>query len=88
MIKLGMVVGTPGALAELENEGIAPQQILVRHMAGNWGDVSADDREANDRAVKMGDRILSAFILPFGVKVWVVTEWDRSATTVLLPVEY
>ena len=56
-------------------------------MAGDRGDVDADDRRANDRAVRAGDRVLSAYQTAVG-RVWLITEWDRSATTLLLPEEY
>ena len=87
-IELGTVVGTPGALAELERAGVPPQQILDRHASGDWGDVRSEDRAASDLAVLTGERLFSSYRLPTGVRVWVLTEWDRSATTVLLPEEY
>ena len=62
--------------------------LFDRHQAGDWGEVSQGDRALNDSALQDGDRLLSAYILPNGVKVWVITEWDRSVTTILLPDEY
>jgi len=60
---------------------------LGRHVRGDWGDVDAEDRAANDRALREGTRVLSSYRAG-GVKFWVITEADRSATTVLLPSEY
>ena len=62
--------------------------LLARHVSGDWGDLCADDKQANDDAIVSGDRILSAYILSTGVKVWIITESNRQATTVLLPDEY
>lgn len=87
-LPLGQLVGTPGALDALEEAGVEPAKLLARHQRGDWGDLEEEDKRLNDAAVKEGDRILSAYILPTGVKVWIITEWDRSATTLLLPSEY
>ena len=61
---------------------------VAQHSSGNWGDVCSEDKQANDEALKSGGRILSAFSSDDGVKFWVITEADRSATTLLLPSEY
>jgi hypothetical protein len=82
---LGRLVATPGALAALD-----PAQLLTvigRHAAGDWGDLDREDRAANDAALRHGTRLLSAYALD-GARVWIITEADRSATTVLLPEEY
>ena len=81
--RLGRTVATPGALAL----GVDLGALLRRHHAGDWGDVCADDAEANDYALAGGARLLSAYETPAG-RVWVITEADRSATTALLPSEY
>jgi hypothetical protein len=60
----------------------------VRHARGDWGDVDAHDKRANDAAVKQGTRIVSAYVLDDGTRVWIITEADRSSTTILLPEEY
>ena len=92
--RLGRVVATPGALAALEEAGQAPEQFLTRHQAGDWGDLEGEDRRANDLAIAHEDdpdrrqRVLSSYRTRCGVKVWVITEWDRSVTTLLLPEEY
>lgn len=62
--------------------------LLLRHQTGDWGDMDASDKAANDRALKTGERIFSAYHLKDGTRVWVITEWDRSYTTILLPEEY
>jgi len=83
---LGRIVGTPGVLQQIpESEMWAAIQ---RHAFQDWGDVCEDDRLANDEALKKGDRLLSVYHSSEGTKFWVITEWDRSATTVLLPEEY
>lgn len=89
-IELGAVVATPGALEAFQRVGPRIGAILLRrHLTGDWGDLSQDDREANDRAATLGDeRILSAYKLEDGAKIWIITEADRSVTTFLLPEEY
>jgi hypothetical protein len=57
-------------------------------MVGDWGVVDAEDKQANDEALKSGERLLSAYVIKSGERVWVITEADRSATTLLLPDEY
>ena len=71
----------------LSEANISADSILQRHVLGDWGDVTDSDRKANDLAVEMGGRILSAYILPDRTKIWVTTEPDRSGTTILLPEE-
>ena len=63
-------------------------ELLARHVAGDWGDLDAADRRANEDALAADARLLSAYVLPSGVRLWVITEADRSATTLLLPEEY
>jgi hypothetical protein len=94
LFKLGQVLATPGALEKLEQADQNVWEFVSRHVAGDWGVVSADDKAANDEAVKDGSRILSAYLLKDGkTKVWVITEAEddhgnRAATTLLLPSEY
>jgi hypothetical protein len=85
---LGQTVATPGALEALRSAGETPLPYLVRHASGDWGDVDEEDKAENELAVKDGLRILSAYRLADGTKIWVITEADRSATTILLPEEY
>ena len=84
--ELGQVLITPGARDDLELKDVASS--LVRHASGDFGDVSEEDWELNEEAVDTGDRILSAYHDRNGVKFWIITEWDRSATTILLPSDY
>ncbi len=87
---LGQVVATPGALAALSAAQIAPQELLGRHVSGNWGELCEQDREDNEAALLAGRRLLSAYTLPDTActKVWIITEADRSTTTLLLPADY
>jgi len=88
-LPLGKVVATPGAMQTLEAAGVAPEQLLQRHQSGDWGDVDTGDRAANRQALLVRERLLSAYILPTtGACVWIITEADRSVTTLLLPEEY
>jgi len=84
--ELGQVLITPGARDDLELKDVA--SCLVRHAAGDFGDVCEEDKEHNEEALEIGDRILSAYTDRNGVKFWIITEWDRSATTILLPEDY
>lgn len=85
-VPLGQVVATPAALAAIPRTDIVAA--LCSHAQGDWGDVSDDDRAANDAALTAGERLLSAYRSAAGVIFWVLTEADRSATTVLLPDDY
>jgi hypothetical protein len=88
LFSLGQVVGTPGALDAMIEAEQNPAELLVRHVTGDWGDLDDADKEENELSVKEGFRILSAYELETGVKVWVITEWNRCVTTILLPDEY
>ena len=89
LFDLGLVVATPGALALLEDCRVNPEELLSRHQSGNWGDVDEYDRLENNYAVENGLRIMSVYTLPDSREVvWVITERDRSVTTLLLPEEY
>ena len=83
---LGQTVMTRGALNELSQTDVLHG--LSRHAGGDWGDVCTDDKQANDDALTCGARLLSAYHTTAGRKFWIITEADRSATTVLLPEEY
>ncbi len=85
---LGRIVMTPGAAAALAATGERPFPFLARHQHGDWGDVSAEDATENAFSVTHGFRILSAYTLRDGTQIWILTEADRSATTILLPEEY
>jgi hypothetical protein len=75
-------------LDALASTGENPQTFLDRHVAGDWGEVDADDQQANQDALLHGERLLSAYRTSSGVRIWVITEADRSVTTILLPEEY
>jgi hypothetical protein len=82
------IVATPGALEALRASGDDPLAYVVRHLAGDWGDVDEHDRRENELSLIHGFRLLSAYTLNSGTKIWIITEADRSATTILLPDEY
>jgi len=89
LFSLGQIVSTPGALETLNAEGTNGLELLRRHVSGDWGDLCEEDRRENGLSVEQGCRILSAYRLPrTGVKLWIITEADRSVTTFLLPSEY
>ena len=83
---LGQLVMTPGVQATLSREDIVAA--IRRHVTGDWGEVDEHDRRENELSVKEGFRILSAYTSSAGERFWVITEADRSVTTVLLPSEY
>ncbi|MGC4033480.1 MAG: hypothetical protein QM754_17460 [Tepidisphaeraceae bacterium] len=85
---LGEVTATPAALDALNRAKASPLALIARHRAGDWGDVCDQDSRANDDALRHGGRIVSAYAVSLGVRVWVITESDREATTILLPAEY
>lgn len=85
---LGQLVATPGALEALAESGQSPVVFLARHVSGNWGLVDEEDWRLNDEALRDGARLLSAYETERGVRLWIITEADRSATTILLPDEY
>ena len=85
---LGRLLATPGALKALEQSGEEALPYLLRHARGDWGVVCDEDKRLNDEALKDGERLVSAYELKDGTKIWVITEADRSATTVLMPDEY
>lgn len=84
--ELGRILLTRGFSSEVHYDDFF--RALVRHMGGDWGELSDDDREANENAVQDGGRILSRYVTRDGTVFWVITEHDRSVTTFLLPIEY
>jgi hypothetical protein len=82
----GRIVATPGALGTISRQAI--NQALFRHLNGDWGDCCPEDRRHNDMALCRGERLMSVYQTRGGTKFWIITEADRSATTVLLPEEY
>ena len=85
---LGKIVATPGALEALEASGQSPAFFLDRHVCGDWGEVGAEDKLLNDEALVSGERLLSAYKTLLGTRIWIISEADRSSTTILLPSEY
>lgn len=82
----GKLVATPAVL-----ESVPRNELLSaysRHLCCDWGDVCPQDKQSNDRAIKNGERLFSAYHSRDGIKFWIITEADRSATTVLLPEDY
>jgi hypothetical protein len=85
---LGQIVATPGALAVLRKAGQQPGEFLTRHVHREWGDLSDVDRKENDYSLEHGFRLLGGYRTNAGDKIWIITESDRSVTTLLLPEEY
>ena len=88
LFPLGQLVITPGALGALVLAGQSPDALLTRHATGDWGDLCDADRQANAQALRHGSRLLSVYTLTSGQRLWILTEADRRATTLLLPQEY
>lgn len=91
--QLGRLLSTPAALKGIQDAGQEPGFFLEKHAAGEWGDVCADDGQANDEALVNGSRILSVHKTLKGVRIWIITEaadddGRRAATTAMLPLEY
>lgn len=93
LFQLGRTVATPAALAVLERRGVSSIDLLNRHQLGDWGDLNAHDRAANEAALNDGSRILSAYMVK-GDRIWVITEAvgedgvTRASTCILLPEDY
>jgi hypothetical protein len=85
---MGQLVTTPGALDAFKEADQTMYHFVARHLNGDWGEISEADKAENELSVQQGFCILSAYTLKTGVKFWIITEADRSATTVLLPSEY
>jgi len=84
----GQIVATPGAVEAMYRAKTLPAFLLDRHVSGDWGDVPAADAAENELSLREGFRIISSYALESGERVWVITEHDRSRTTLLLPSEY
>lgn len=85
---MGRPAITPAAEGVLEAVGIPATLLLGRHIHGDWGNLPAEDQTANELALLTGKRLLSSYDLPDRRKVWIITEADRSVTTILLPDDY
>lgn len=89
LFPLGRIVATPGAIEALENSQTSASELLNRHVVGDFGDdIGAEDRRANLIAINSDARILSAYTLKTGDRLWIITEADRSSSCLLLPEEY
>ena len=88
LFPLGQVVATPGALEALEHAAINAAALIQRHQSGDWVNMPPGDAEENMRSVENGWRILSSYALSENQNLWIITEADRSVTTLLLPEEY
>lgn len=88
LFSLGRIVATPGRIEALEKAGENAWTYLMRHCQGDYGDVDQEDWQANDEAVKDGGRILSAYTLKSGERIWIITEADRSSSCVMRPDDY
>ena len=84
----GSVYRTVGVMEQFNASGDDPLAFLIRHIAGDWGEVGAEDWHANEESLRIGERLLSAYTMSNGTRFWIITERDRSATTFLLPSEY
>lgn len=76
LFALGQVVGTPGALEAFEQTGQYPTEFLARHVTGDWGELDEDDKAENEFSIKNNLRLLSAYTLESGIKIWIITEAD------------
>ena len=88
LFDLGQLVATPAALAALEKTGQNPMEFVSRHVTGDWGELSEEDRKENELSLERGFRLLSSYRTNANEVVWVITEANRSHTTLLLPEEY
>lgn len=86
--RLGEIVSTTHLFEHCEKNRFALLPYFVRHASCDWGDVCKEDWESNDEALKNGQRLLSEYKLPDGKRIWIITEWGRSATTLLFPEDY
>ncbi|MCU1300304.1 MAG: plasmid related protein [Candidatus Sulfotelmatobacter sp.] len=84
----GQIVATPGALALLEQANQSPLEFLSRHLRGDWGELYQDDKTENELSLKCGFRLMSSYPVTDSERLWIITEADRSVTTLLLPAEY
>jgi hypothetical protein len=88
LFPLGQVVATKGALAALRHADQSPADFLARHACGDWGEVGEEDEFENELSLREGHRLMSVYTLKGGQRLWIITEADRSVTTLLLPQEY
>lgn len=87
LFPLGRVLATSGVSRFIETGQVNPLTLLRRHASGDWGDLCTADKKLNDRSLQDG-RLMSTYKLDNQLTIWIITEWDRSVTTLLLPTEY
>ena len=87
LFRLGQIVATPGVLKLLKQYSVSAWPYIERHVSGDWGNAPPEDARENELSVQKGFRVLSAYDIA-GQRIWIITESDRSATTLLLPSEY
>lgn len=88
LFPLGQICATPGAIEALEQVGLPASNLLTRHVLGDDGELCREDKQTNRDALKTGARIFSSYKINDQLKIWIITEADRSVTTLLLPEEY
>lgn len=88
LFSLGQIVATPGALEAIAAAKQTPDEFIRRHHIGDWGDLVEEDIRENEFSLKNNLRLHSAYLTKDGVKIWLITEADRSVTTILLPQDY
>ena len=85
---LGRILMTTGASEALLTAQHVPPEFLRRHQHDDWGELCAEDSRENERSLRVGSRLLSSYRTRTEDKLWVITEWDRSVTTILVPADY
>jgi hypothetical protein len=88
LFSLGRILITPGASIAISEANRTPTMYFTRHQSGDWGEVSAEEANDNNDSVRLGEGAMSAYTLPTGATIWIITESDHSVTTCLLPEEY
>ena len=88
LFSLGQIVATPAALEALAAAGQSADAFIRRHLCGDWGELGADDTAENQLALSEGFRLVSSYAVSATLKMWIITEADRSSTCILLPSDY
>ena len=88
LFRSGRICATDGVAHLIETGRLDPRPYVTRHLTGDWGDLCEEDRQFNNAGLKLGSRLLSSYDVSPDLRLWIITEADRSATTLLLPSEY
>jgi len=88
LFPFGRICITPGVQDLIENDNLDPLPYMLRHLSGDWGELDSSDKKLNNDALKYGARIFSSYQLDEFCKIWIITEADRSSTTILFRSEY